>query len=500
MAGSVPAPRGSIPRYRWGGMRKILICLAFLLVGPGLGCRGSSSPPPAAEPGPDLGDRAAWLLGEAIRRSSVNPPGDERPVAQLLVDELRRAGLAAQVIDTPSDGSAVGRAAAWGRLLGSGDGAPLILLSHIDVVSADRAAWSTDPFSGERRDGFVHGRGALDAKGVSIVHLLVLTELARRGISLDRDLIFLATPDEESGGRGGAGYLVRERPGLLGGARYLLTEGGGVLLTQGRPAWRVSITEKSPCWIRLVATGTPGHSSLPRRDASVPRLVAALERVRTLRHPLRVLPEVARMYRAMAPLAARENRAAYADLARALEDDPGFRSRFLARGSNAALVHDTLNITVLEGSPRTNVMPSRAVAHLDARLLPGGSCDAFTDQVRGVVADPGIRVDTLLSFPSVSSSDDTPLFRAIEQVASEVDPEALIVPNVGIGFTDAHYFRDLGITSYGFVPRWLTLDEARRVHGPDERISLENLERGVTTLIQILQQLDDVEDGAGLTF
>lgn len=439
--------------------------------------------------------RAAAILSRAIRLRTVNPPGAERPLAEYFVALMRRAGLEARLVPTPAGPGGAARAAAWGRLRGRGAGRPLILLSHLDTVPADPEGWQVDPFAGAQREGQIIGRGALDAKGVAVVQLLTLATLAQRPRPPARDLIFLATPDEESGGGAGAGYLVREHPELLGGAGYLLTEGGGVLLRSDdrRGLWGVAITEKSPCWLRLAARGSGGHSSVPPLDAAVPRLIAALERVRRIDMPLRVLPEVARMFAAMAPLAPPEMAAGFADLERTLDEDAGFRQRFLARREQAALVRDTLSITVLEGSARTNVLALEAAAHLDARLLPGGGCEAFADSIRRAVADPGVTLETLLAFPSRSSPPDTPLFEAIRRVAARVDPGAVVVPRVNAGFTDAHYFRDLGITAYGFVPRWLEAEEARRIHGVDERISVENLARGVETLVAILDELDRIE-------
>ena len=156
----------------------------------------------------------------------------------------------------------------------------------------------------------------------------------------------------------------------------------------------------------------------------------------------------------------------------------------------AALVSNTVTVTVLEGSAHTNVAPAKAVAHLDARLLPGESCQRFTDRVRDVIADPGITIDSLLSFEAHSSSSDTSLYAAIEAVADRSDPSAPTVPTVTIGFTDAHYFRDIGITSYGFVPRALRPEDLRGVHGHDERAAIEPLASAVMTLIEILEELD----------
>jgi len=483
------------PAKQFSGVASIAAVAIALLLG------GACAGPPANEQSPkspsarSAGERAADILARAIRIVTVNPPGDEKPLAEYFVELLREAGIEAMSVETPPGDSALGRAAAWGRLRGAGRRSPIVLLSHLDVVPADPEAWATKPFAGNRADGYVMGRGAIDAKGVAVVHLLALTELARRKVTLDRDVVFLSTPDEETGGEWGARYLAQERPDLMLDAAYLLTEGGRILARDGdqRQVWGVAVTEKSPCWLRVVSRGTPGHGSAPPRDAAVPRLIAALERVQRLETPIRVVPEVADMFAHLAPLARAEDRAGFADLASALETDPAFRSSFLSNRQHAALVRNTLTTTVLEGSSSTNVVPPVATAHLDARLLPGESCTTFANQIRSVLADPGIEVETLFSFPSRSSSPDTPLFRAIERVAAATDPRSVVIPRVITGFTDAHHFRELGITAYGFVPRAYRVDEPRGVHGPDERISIENLERGIATLIAILEELDRVE-------
>lgn len=435
-----------------------------------------------------LRDRAAELLTRTIRIRTVNPPGDEAPLAALLVQEMQAAGIEARLVETPPGASEIGRAAAWGRLRGSGGRPPLILLSHLDVVPAVEERWRHAPFEGVRTRGEVFGRGAQDAKGVTVVQLLALLELARRERPPARDLIFLATPDEEAGGQDGAGWITAKRRGLLGDARYVLTEGGGVLTRPGTlDSWHVAVTEKTPCWLRVRAEGPPGHSSVPPEQTAVTRLLDALAGIRAIETPLRVTPEVARMFAALAPSAPPEDAASFLDLERALASDAAFRERFLAQPVYASLVRDTFTLTVLEGAPRTNVLPARAEAHVDARILPGGRCARFTRKVRAAAEDPGVEVEELLAFAGKGSAVGTPLWRAIERVAG---PDALMVPRVVSGFTDAHWFRDQGLVAYGFVPRWHRLGEKRGIHGPNERISLENLERGVTTLIEILDALD----------
>jgi acetylornithine deacetylase/succinyl-diaminopimelate desuccinylase-like protein len=457
------------------------------------GCAGW---PFATGRGADLGGSleqvAGRVLSRAIRFDTVNPPGNERPLAEYLVGVARSRGIEARVIPTPSEGAPAGRAAAWARVPGRGGQRPVVLLSHLDVVPAHRDEWALGPFEGAIGSGHVVGRGALDAKGIAVVHLLALAELARRAVPLERDVILLAVPDEETGGRGGSGWLVRERPELLREAEFLLAEGGAILPGQGNAPdlWGVAFAEKSPCWIELVARGRGGHGSAASGDGAIPTLVAALERVRRLKPPIRVTPEVAQMFAALAPYAAPEDRDGLAHLGAALADDPAFRTRFLAERGRAALVRSTLEITVLEGGSSTNVVPAEARAEIDARLLPGERCTEFAEQVRAATETPELELRILLDFETQASPTGSELFRALERVAARGERPAVVVPRVISGFTDAHYFREVGVVAYGFVPRWLDPRDTRGIHGPNERISLENLTRGVRTLVEILEELD----------
>ena len=440
-----------------------------------------------SQAGPPLG---AVLLREAIRVRTVDGVDGERPLAEYLANRLGGLGIEARVIPTPDPEGRGDRAALWARLPGAGLGRPIVLLSHLDVVQAEPEGWTHPPFEGHVDSTWVHGRGALDSKGVTVSHILAMLELARLPNPLPRDVILLATPGEESGGRLGAGYIAREMPELFANAEFLLTEGGHIRpMSTGRSAWGVTINEKSPCWLELAAEGRPGHGSTPSRDQAVPRLVASLDRVRRIESPIRVLPIVERMFAAMAPIANPDDARGYADLKAAVVSQGGFQRRFLSNPGHAALVRNTVAITVLRGSQTTNVIPARAVAHLDARLLPGERCEDFTQAVRRIVDDDEVTVTPLLAFPSIGSSPDTALFRAIERVAEIDDPKAVVVPQLIAGFTDAHWFRELGITAYGFVPRRLTAAETAGIHGPDERVRIEMLEESGRTTAAILREL-----------
>ncbi len=451
------------------------------------------------DPISNLPEAAAKLLSSSIRFNTTNPPGDEAPLARFLSNFLSERNIETRVIETPKGISQAGRAAVWARVRGTGDAAPVILLSHLDVVPAIKSDWIADPFIGMVTGGYVLGRGAIDAKGLSVVHALVLANLAERESPLHRDIIFLAVPDEETGGRFGAGFIAERHREILGGAKFLLTEGGGIRPGSGTGSdlqpdvWGVSVTEKTPCWLELSVDGQAGHGSTAGPDSSVPVLVSGLSKALEIETNIHVIPEVARMFRLMAVLASEEDRPGLSSLQRSLNSDQQFKKRFLSSRVRNSLVRDTLAITVLKGSERTNVMPASAKAHIDARILPGGSCEDFTEKVREVVNDPRIQIRTLLSFSNQITSTETPLYRAIEDAASNSNPEGIVIPRVSSGFTDAHYFREIGIDSYGFAPRRLPPSETRGVHGINERISVKNLVMGVHAYIDILERLDNQE-------
>ena len=494
-----PTPRA----LRSQGVAGLAIVAAFAGL---LSCASSPQNAPSVQPGggaeyplpaDDWRGSAAEILSGAIQIETVNPPGGEARLAEWLSLVLSgEPGIETRVIRL-SGGDYGPRAALWARVRGRGLERPLVLLSHLDTVPAEPEGWSVDPFAGVIGGGFVVGRGALDAKGVTVAHLLTLVALARRDVAPARDIILLATPDEEAGGLQGAALVARDRRDLLGDAEFLLTEGGGILPGSPRLAsrsgppdiWGVAFTEKTPCWLDVVARGIPGHGSTGGAAGAPAHLVTALAALRDLPTPIQVVPAVARMFEAMAAVAPPDDSAHFAQLRGALELHPDFRERFMADPGRAALVQNTAAVTTLDAGEIVNVIPGEARATIDARLLPGVSCADFVADVRETLG-PEIEVTVRLAFDAAESPIDTPLIAAIERVAARHTPRGIVIPRVIAGFTDAHWFRDLGITSYGFVPRRLRPVETRGVHGPNERVSLDNLQLGVDTLIEILDELD----------
>jgi acetylornithine deacetylase/succinyl-diaminopimelate desuccinylase-like protein len=473
--------RGLIMRWRAGRFWYGAIALLFLSTA----ARATATDINWAE----VEHQATEWLRAYIRIDTTNPPGHETAAARFLAEHFRQAGIEAQTFE-----AAPGRGSILARVAGSGARRPIILLNHLDVVAAKPDEWEVPPFAATVRDGYVYGRGAIDCKGPATIEAMVLLLLKRHGIHLQRDVIFMGTADEETGGRLGAGWMTAEHVDALRNAEFVLNEGGGVrVLPDGSRAYEVAVAEKTPCWLRLEATGTAGHGSAPPPETAVTRLIGALERLRAYEAPLRVTPEVAAYYAALAATQTGERRERYKNLRAALTDDD-FRRAFLRDPHDAALVRNTITPTVLTGSAKTNVIPHSASAELDCRLLPGEDPDAFVRTVKETIADPEITVSVLLNFPAVSSSLDTAFTAAVRTLAER--DHAPMVPSVLTGFTDSHYFREKGIASYGFIPFDLSEDEMAREHGVNERISIRNLRNGTQRLLALLQLLD-TETAAG---
>lgn len=435
-----------------------------------------------------MGEAALEILRAYLRIDTVNPPGNEIRGAEFFARRLEREDVPFEIIE-----SSPGRANLYARLEGDGSrGGALVLLHHIDVVPADARYWTADPFGAEIRDGFVIGRGAVDMKGYGAVQLATFLALNRADVRLGRDVVFLATAGEETGGEAGAGYLVENRPDLFADVDFLLTEGATTEEIDGRTVHSVEVAHKTPAWLRLTVTGPAGHGSRPRADAATHRLVRALERIRTYRGELELVEPVARALRARARY---EPDPALAEAYRNIEEsfqDPAILEALTAEIE--PLLRNTISITVLEGSSKTNVLPPVAAAELDCRLLPGEDPARFIATLRDVIDDPAVEIEPLLVHESTESPSDTPLWRAIEEAARAADPDAVVVPTVIPGFTDAHWFRRMGVVAYGWAP-FVRRAEEGPAHGTDEKIHAENVQRGPALLYDVITRLAALPEG-----
>ncbi|HKK26520.1 MAG TPA: M20/M25/M40 family metallo-hydrolase [Gemmatimonadota bacterium] len=431
-----------------------------------------------------MGDEAVRLTRDYLRINTTNPPGNEVATMRFLAGILAKEGIP---FDTAV--SAPGRGNIWARLEGSTDAPALVLLSHMDVVPADTAYWDQPPFAAKVVNDTIYARGALDTKTLGIVELEAFLTLHRQGVPLKRDVIFMATADEEAGGSHGAGWVVENHPEAFEGAGLLLNEGGEGILSDGRKQFGIEVTQKVPLWLRLTSTGRPGHGSTPPVASAVNRLVDALYAIQAYHFEPRIVPPVERYFEGLAPSADEAWKDAYGHIAKAVANRDTLLKLQIDHPSMAALTRNTCSITTLEGSDKINVVPPRAMAELDCRLLPDQDRDAFVEQLRTIIDDPAIEVHEIMGFTPAVSPVDNALYRTITQVVKERFPDATIVPAVSTGFTDSHFFRDRGVASYGFAPFLIPEADEHGVHGNNERISVENVRRGAAMMYEIVRRV-----------
>jgi acetylornithine deacetylase/succinyl-diaminopimelate desuccinylase-like protein len=425
---------------------------------------------------------AVQRLADYIRIDTSNPPGNESRGVEWLKQILQAEGVPFETGEPEP-----GRASIAARLKGTGKEPALVLLSHIDVVPVNREFWTVDPFSAEIRDGYLWGRGAVDTKSLTIAGLEAMLLLHRNRVPLRRDVILLATADEEAGGTYGAGWVVKNHPEWIAGAGFLLNEAARALADDsGKPLYfRIGPTEKIPAWLKLTAKGRAGHGAIPNPDSAVNHLVAALERLRAYRPALQVTPPVEYALRTQAPYEPEPWRGRFADI-RSYIRTTGAYEELLKRPAILALLENTVAITGLEGSKKINIVPPVATAELDCRLLPGTTIEQWIQEVRKVVQDDSIAIEVILNFPPTESKIDTPLHAAIERAVKQLYPTAGLIGAVDTGFTDSHFFREKGMTSYGFGPFPMKLDDLLRVHGNDERIPVNAFTGGVRLMWKIV--------------
>ena len=450
-------------------------------------------------PGPDLsrwtravdwqaaGDETVEVLSGYLRVNTANPPGNERAGALYLGAILEREQIPYEIIDLSA-----GRASLVARLKGSGSQPPLCLLSHIDVATVDESEWpqGKGPWSGTvDEDGVIWGRGAIDMKGMGALELMTMVLLKRLQVPLSRDVILLAVADEEVGNRG-MQQIVDDHWGRIG-CSHLVNEGGlGIkdIVFEGQTVNAISVGEKGVLWLKMNVRGEGGHGSTPRPEMTTAKLIDLVQRIRDRDVEPNYHPAITEL------------------LARVGDHGGGFKGfvlkrpflvEWLAEGdlldgprTRAALI-DTVHVTGLDtGTHEPNVVPSKASALLDCRLQPGTSADDLLEHLKWLTGcDPCVSFEVIFSAPASVSPWDDPLYEALARHAVQGREDAVAGPAVSVGFTDSLYARAKGTRAYGFVPFALTRDEVSTMHAPEERVSVENVHRGLRVLFSVVLEV-----------
>jgi acetylornithine deacetylase/succinyl-diaminopimelate desuccinylase-like protein len=318
---------------------------------------------------------------------------------------------------------------------------------------------------------------------------MAMIALKRSGVPLTRDIVFIGNADEELGSTG-AIVFVQKHPDLLRDVEYLMTEGAdNVLDDKGKVVYfGVGVSEKRTFWQRLTVNGVPSHGSRPTKQNPVPRLVAALYRISQYETPLHVTPGVEKFFRDIARTYAEPQRSWLSNLNTALQN-PQARDWILSDVSWNAVLRNTISLTGLVGSNKTNVIPGVASADIDIRLLPDQDTTEFLKTLQGIIGDTAVHLTHLGNTKApLESPIDTDLFRAIEKAAHEREPSAFVTTPMETAATDRPTYRKVGITTYGFSPFKVPRVEIQRgMHGNDERLSIENVGYGVRYYYDILR-------------
>ena len=427
-----------------------------------------------------------WLQG-LIRINTTNPPGNELTAAKYLASILDREGIHSEIFE-----STPGRGFLVARLSSSAMPDPsraLLLMGHLDVVGVDKTKWSVDPFGAViQPDGYLYGRGAIDDKGMTIANVAVLVALKRSGAKLNRDVILLAEGDEEAGGTDGMKFAVDKHWDKIASG-FALNEGGLVVAKDGKVQYvGVQASEKVSVNVDVIATGTSGHASVPRKDNPVSHLASAIAKIAVYETPVQ-FNSVTRGY--------------FSGLASAEDDETGKWMRALDtsdRGDHAArwisdanpvwnaMLRDTITPTMLTAGIRQNVVPSEARGVLNIRLLPGNNVDPLLGKLRQLVNDPQVRFETEAaageSAPSSSLTSD--LYTTIVHTAGKTFAGAPVLPYMSTYATDSWPLRMRNVQAYGLLPFPLTEDDISRMHADNERIPVDSFRKGILFLYAIV--------------
>ena len=444
--------------------------------------------PQAQPPALDLDklsvEATGWLQG-LLRINTTNPPGNELEAAKYLAGILDHEGIQSEIFE-----SAPGRGILIARLTSSPVPDPsraLLLMGHLDVVGVQKDKWSVDPFGGVIKDGYLYGRGAIDDKGMAVANVVVLVALKRSGARLDRDVILLAEGDEEQGGEFGMDFAVEKHWDKIA-AGFAINEGGRVMLKNGKVQYvGIQASEKVPVNVDVIASGTSGHASVPRKDNPVVHLAAAVAKIGAYETPVQLNAITRTYFEQLAQVEDPE----LGKWMRALDtpDRKDHAARVISEADPvwSSMLRDSISPTVLQAGIRANVIPPEARATLNIRLLPGNLISPLLQNLTKLADDAQVRfeVQPAIGKSAPSSSIDGDFYRLIAQTANQEFPGAVAVPMMSTGGTDSAVLRLRGVQAYGLLPFPITEEDSGRMHGNDERIPLDSFRKGIEFLYRL---------------
>jgi acetylornithine deacetylase/succinyl-diaminopimelate desuccinylase-like protein len=430
----------------------------------------------------ELENDTITLCQELIRIPSVNygeGQGDEKAVAEYIASKLAEVGIECELIET-----APNRVNVVAKIAGADQGRPgLVLHGHIDVVPADAKDWSVDPFSGEIKDGFIWGRGAVDMKNIDAMILACVRSWKRHGFVPPRNILIVFFADEEASGTFGSRWLVKNRPELFSGYNQAVSEVGGfsITITGDHRLYLIEAAQKGIQWLKLTARGTAGHGSFRNTDNAVTKLSQAVARIGNYEWPQLETRTGEIFFRKIAELTGEKY-------------DPKNVEPLLKHLGPAvkmlgATIQNTANPTMLEAGYKANVIPQTASAVIDGRFLPGFETDLH-DTIKKLAGDD-IEIEFVARDIALEVEFSGKLVETMIAAIATEDPDGIPVPYLMSGGTDNKALSELGITGYGFTPLKLPkdLDFFALFHGVDERIPIDGLKFGVRVMYEFLENI-----------
>ena len=430
----------------------------------------------------ELENETITLCQEMIRIPSVNygeGRGDEKAMAEYVAAKLAEVGIKSELIET-----APNRVNVVAKIEGSDKSRPgLVLHGHIDVVPVNADDWSVDPFSGEIKDGFIWGRGAVDMKDMDAMILATVRMWQRVGYKPPRNILLAFFADEEAGSDYGSRWLVKNRPELFDGYSEAVSEVGGfsLTITGGHRLYLVEAAQKGINWMKLSAKGTAGHGSFINPDNAVTKVADAVSRIGNYEWPQLETKTSGLLFRKIAQLTG--------DKYDQKNVKPLLKHLGGAVKMLGATISNTANPTMLEAGYKVNVIPQSASAVVDGRFLPGYE-DQLQETIKRLAGDE-IEVEILTRDIALEVEFAGPLVDAMCKAITGEDKEGIPVPYLMSGGTDNKALSDLGIIGYGFSPLRLpeNLDFFALFHGVDERVPIDGLKFGVRVLYEFLDNI-----------
>lgn len=427
-----------------------------------------------------LEDEVVRICQDLIRIPSVNfgeGKGDEKKVAEYVAASLEEVGIKATMYE-----SAPGRCNVMAKILGRDSSRPgLVVHGHLDVVPANAADWSVDPFCGDIIDGFIWGRGAVDMKNMDAMIIATVRDWSRTGYVPPRDIVLAFFADEEAGSILGSHWMVDKHPELFAGCSEAISEVGGfsVTVADGKRFYMIETAEKGIHWMKLTAHGKAGHGSVMNRENALTRLAEAVAKIGNHEWPQRYSATVKNLLKKVASVTGK----AYdeKDL-RPLLLEIGFAARMIG-----ATLQNTANPTMLEAGYKANVIPGSASAVIDGRFIPGFE-EELNETIRQLVG-PHVSIETIARDIALEVPFEGDLVDAMCASIVKEDSQAIPVPYLMSGGTDNKALAKLGIIGYGFSPLKLPedFDFVAMFHGVDERVPVEGLTFGVRVLKDFLE-------------